>query len=287
VLDASVSPPRPPEEVLLEVDTRGAFTAAHFFSTLLGTGVIVSFHDEAPGWGLGLACGVFFTVLALWWRQNPGRFWLTRERMVWRTRSGDGVEVRLSSLAPGDVELVPMGRKSSGIELRARAPRPLVVPHLRLAPAEWLTLLRALPPPDGEAPSGEDLVLIPVWLVSGYIGRHQAGETQGLLVLQSGSVAFLPGRYSESLGRWGELLTRVRRMSPQVLERFVWMAVEREGGQYFSPPEVHAAPATTDSIPGYRFILRSQAVLVGATDASQQEALARLLQRWRQRLLWP
>lgn len=98
---------------------------------------------------------------------------------------------------------------------------------------------------------------------------------------------FLPARYPESLGLWEELLTRVRRMAPQALERFVWMAADREQGEYVNPAEVNASPSTTDSGPGYRFLLRSQAVLLGATDAAQQVAIARILQQWHERLQRP
>jgi hypothetical protein len=280
--------PPPTEGVLLEVDTRGAFPAAFFLATLLGIGVILFLYPYLSGLGLALAGGVLVGALAFWQSRNQGRFWLTRERMVWRTRSGHGVQVPLSTLSASDVELLPVGTKPWGVGLRMGGTRPLVIPRLRLATAEWLTLLRALPQPEAHAFPGEECVLLPVVeLVSGDLGHRWPVGQRGLLVFLPGTVAFLPSRYAESVGGWTELLTRVGRLSPKALERFVWMAVRREGGKLLRPEEVDASPAIMDGGPAYRFILRGQRELMGATTAFQQAVLARLLERWREQLHRP
>lgn len=50
---------------------------------------------------------------------------------------------------------------------------------------------------------------------------------------------------------------------------------------------LHATPTPTDTGPGSRFILGGKAVLLSPTEASQQEAIARILQRWRERFRRP
>jgi hypothetical protein len=232
------------------------------------------------------------------WLLSPGRLWLTRERLVWKPRFGAAAQVRLASVSASDLELRPEREEPWNVELRVRGERPLAIRSLRLTPTEWVTLLRGLPQPHGEAPAQEDLVVLPASLVSGSIGRFRAEEThglmalldrsraeaaEGLVVVRPGSLAYVPLRYSESRGVLMELLWRVRGMATPVVEGFVRLVVDHEEGVLFSPAEVLASPSETASGPGFRFTLRGQAVLLCAADGSQREAIARILARWRER----
>lgn len=288
VLEPVVSLPEYSEEVRFQVYQGRALPALPWvLPVLLEVGWIMALAGWLPPWALGLLVVALAGALVAWCLQAPGGFWLTRERMVWRPRSGETVQARLSSLSAGDVELLPEGSAPGSVGLRVRGARSIAIRALRLLPEEWVTLLRALPPPEGDASPEEAFVLVRASLVSGSIRRRQLEGTHGLLVLQARAVAFVPARNEEVLGLWEELLTRVGHLSPRALERFVWMAVDRQEGEYFSPGEVHASPSTQATAPGYRFTLRDQVVLRGAVDARQARTLERMVHQGPERLHGP
>ncbi len=283
VLEPAVPLPEASEEVRIHVDQGRALPVLPILLiTALELGVVGLFYARLPAWTLGLLAVAFSGAMAAWWNLTSSQFWLTRERLVWRARSGEVVQAHLASLSAGDVELLPEGPTPTGVELRVRGARPFSIRSLKLRPSEWVTLLRALPAPAGDVSPVEDFALVRCALASGRLGRFEAGEVHGLLVLRPAYAAFVPVRYAASLGLWRELLTRVRRLSPQALDRFVWMAVDREEGMYFNPEEVRASPDATGS--GVRFLVRGQAVLRGETEEeAPPAAIARLLPRGRGR----
>lgn len=129
-------PPGEGETVLLEGGARWPpfrhflyFFVLWSFVTPLVAAVMGAWAGPEAGAAAGTLVGVpLFLPFYAWFSLRSGHYWLTSERLLWKPRLGEPVQVLLSSLGDGEVSL----GSSSSVKVRGR-----VKMTLRYVPRAW------------------------------------------------------------------------------------------------------------------------------------------------------
>lgn len=190
------------------------------------------------------------------WAQGArSRYWLTARRLLWRTWDGTLLQVKLDTLAPGDVQ-----REAAGWGVRVEGPRSTFLRYgWGVGPmANLIGFCRALSAAPAEAPQVQDLFVCRAYSH----GEHFPSEARrGVAIFRPGSVVFLPTRrltavdhLSRLFGRevrraedaellWQEaLVEHLRQLSPHEFDGMLRDLVQARDGLYWPSAEVRSAP---------------------------------------------
>ena len=226
-------------------------------------------------------------LVGFFYLRYAGRFWLTSQRLVWKPRLGEPVQVPLASIVPEGITALPAWG-----EVRVEGARTLTVRHVGKAGrlAALLDLHRQAPflgAVDG-TPRVREVSVLPARRMSG-----GAGAERGVAVLRPGYAAFLPENRSVEVFRSltgprvrapeadvtvALLVEHLRLLSESDFDAYLRQAVFSNDGELWPADEV--GPGATKEA--------GRVCLVGARgvgmelrpDSAQAEATHRIVSRW-------
>lgn len=229
------------------------------------------------------AIAVFTLFPVLLWSLFPftTRFWLTPRRLVWTDWLGGMKSMPLESIRPEGISsgtpLLPLDSP-----LRVRGPRTVSFRALEnLDLLEGLLEMYCGPPLHGRLPElpTYSLTMFPATRHSERFG-HEYRPQQGLLVIRSGHVAFLPqdgasnilravfgarhnGRPEEASLSW--LMRRLRVLPAEQFDQYLEKAVRAGDGELWPAATVTCFPAPSGT--GYQFTSHEPVVLTGFPES--------------------
>ncbi|MFY0571839.1 hypothetical protein ACN28E_49530 [Archangium lansingense] len=254
--------------------------------------------DTGKYWLIGFALIPLVPVLIGLLRtlKETGRFWLTPQRLVWKPLVGPAKQISLESIGPDGITTEPHAfTKKTGVLHVTGGGETLKLSDVWQLPLmEALLKLHRKPRLLGrvQGPPTYPLAMFKAWRRPADSPPEHKGEP-GMLVLRSGQVAFLPERGFDAMlrilfGEWPNgipekltlpLMLRQLSLLPEAdFDPCVEQAVHAGGGELWP-----AATVTHGRAPHgqeYHFTPRQGPVLATVPNASQREAIARVVQHW-------
>ncbi|WP_164002766.1 hypothetical protein [Pyxidicoccus caerfyrddinensis] len=234
---------------------------------------------------LGIAAFVFLPMLwgVLRSLSRLGRFWLTRERLVWKPVLGAAESVPLSSIPPGGVHL-ELATDSVRVDGEVR----VHMQDLRNATqlAVLLELHRQLPLPGATRAASPGPPLI---LQGTLQGTGSSGES-GQVILRPEGISFIPGSSGAAALQsfsgqrvdlpvtLSQVMEHLRALPEAEFDARVARLVDALGGVHW--PATEASPRDVKWEWDKLHITRDGRSLVVSVDRSQQASVERLLRAW-------
>ncbi|WP_375768366.1 hypothetical protein NR798_42925 [Archangium gephyra] len=228
--------------------------------------------------------------------KHVGRFWLTPRRLVWKPLVGPARQISLDSIRSGGITSEPHAfTKKLGVLHVAAGDELLTLSDVRQLPLmEALLELHRRP-----RLFGRDLGAPAYPLAMLQVTRRPAASAPGqegapgMMVLRSGQVAFLPEQGFDAMlralfGEWRDgcpekltlplMLEQLSLLPEADFDQCVEEAVRAGGGALWPAATVTHGPAPSGQ--GYQFTPRDGPVLACVPDASQHEAISRVVHHW-------
>lgn len=222
------------------------------------------------------------------------RYWLTPRGLVWKPLLGGMKHMPLESLRPDGITRLT-GRHSWALPLRVEGKQTVTFSNLRnLDLLEALLRMHAGPPLRGRVsgPPTYTLAIFPATRRP-YTAGPDSWDEPGLLVMRSGHVAFLPEQGFDDMLRalfdtW--LTVRPAELTLPILmqqlcllpaedfDRCLETAAHAGRGELWPAARVTHGPAPSGR--GYQFTVHQGPVLTGYPDASQHDAIGRVVHHW-------
>ena len=203
-------------------------------------------------------------------------------------------QLPLESLRPDGITRL-QGRNPWARPLRVKGKQTVTFSDLReLDLLEALLRMHAVPPLHGRVsgPPAYTLAMFPATRRL-YTSGPEHWDEPGLLVMRSGHVAFLPDRCFDDMlralfgswptGRPAELtlsmmMQQLRLLPVEDFDRCLATAVRVGRGELWEAARVTHGPAPSGR--GYQFTVPQGPVLTGYPDASQHDAIGRVVHHW-------
>lgn len=225
---------------------------------------------------------------------KTSRYWLTPQGLVWKQLLGRMKQMPLESLRPNGITRL-QGRNPWALPLRVEGKQTVTFAGLRdLDLLEALLRMHAVPPLHGRVsgPPSYTLAMFPATRRP-YTSGPEYWDEPGLLVMRSGHVAFLPDQGFDDMlralfgtwptGRPAELtlsmmMQQLCLLPVEDFDRCLATAVRVGRGDLWSADKVTHGPAPSGR--GYQFTVHQGPVLTGYPDASQHDAIGRVVHHW-------
>lgn len=297
-LEIFEAPPRVPgkdETVLVSGGVGGqiVFQCASLLLFMLTVGSTLprESHGRAAGLLLFLLIPLIIMGFVI---PRTNRYWLTPRGLVWKQLFGGMKQIPLESLRPDGITRLP-GRNPWALPLRVEGKQTVTFSKLRnLDLLEALLRMHAGPPLHGRVsgPPTYTLAMFPATRRP-YTAGPEYWDEPGLLVMRSSHVAFLPEQGFDDMlralfgtwptGRPAELF--LPRMMQQLcllpvedFDRCLATAVRASRGELWEAARVTHGPAPSGR--GYQFTVHQGPVLTGYPEASQHDAIGRVVHHW-------
>ncbi|MFL5358242.1 hypothetical protein [Archangium sp.] len=226
---------------------------------------------------------------------DPHRYWLTPRRLVWKQFFGGMKQMPLESLRPDGITRLTHSRNSWTRPLRGEGKQTVTFSNLQnLDLLEALLRMHTGPPLRGRVsgPPTYTLAMFPATRRSHTAGPEYWDEP-GLLVMRSGHVAFLPDQGFDDMlralfGTWPTerpaelslplMMQQLCLLPAEDFDRCLATAVRAGRGELWAAARVTHGPVPSGR--GYQFTVPQGPVLTGYPEASQHDAIGRVVHHW-------